>query len=178
MERYDYHEAVKEDVKQYIKDNYTAEEIAEKLADSDGWSESLNDDLFVSDSVTGNASGSYYCNAWKAEEAICHNLELLGEAMKEFCCDADYLERGAEACDVTIRCYLLSGAIAEALEELAEEYPPIDPEALTPEEAVKKFTTFKNFCDCRSCHDCPFDKLSEDISYCEELFNTYKKVTK
>ena len=33
----------------------------------------------------------------------------------------DVLEQGAEAMDVTIRCYLLGQAIAEALDELEEE---------------------------------------------------------
>ena len=30
----------------------------------------LDEELWTYDSVTGNASGSYFCNAWKAEEAI------------------------------------------------------------------------------------------------------------
>lgn len=30
----------------------------------------------------------------------------------------DYLERGAESCDVTIRCYLLGRAISEVFDEV------------------------------------------------------------
>ena len=75
------------------------------------------------DSVTGNASGSYTFNTYQAEENICHNLDLLGEALEEFGSGADYLiHNGAEACDVTIRCYLLSECIAEALEEIEEDF--------------------------------------------------------
>lgn len=126
MERYNYPEAIREDVLEYIRDNYTPEEIRESLNDlenRDEWETDLYDLLFISDSVTGNASGSYYCNAWKAEEALCHNLELLGEALEEFCCGPEYItKKGAEACDVTIRCYLLGAAISEALDELEEEY--------------------------------------------------------
>ena len=125
MERYNYREAVLEDVLEYIRDNYTPEEIRESLRDlenRDEWQTDLYDLLFISDSVTGNASGSYYCNAWKAEEALCHNLELLGEALEEFCCGPEYIKKkGAEACDVIIRCYLLGAAIQEALEILEEE---------------------------------------------------------
>ena len=33
----------------------------------------------------------------------------------------DVLKDGAEACDVTIRCYLLSGAISDVLDELEDE---------------------------------------------------------
>lgn len=115
MERYDYYEAVKADVIDYINNEVDLSEYS----DRDELETALYDELFVSDSVTGNASGSYYCNAWKAEEAVCHNLDLLGEALEEFGCDnvKKYLE-SAEAADVTIRCYVLGQCIGEALDEL------------------------------------------------------------
>ena len=53
---------------------------------------------------------------------MCHNMELLADALQEFGNDLSYLEKGAEACDVTIRCYLLSQAISEVLEELEEDF--------------------------------------------------------
>ncbi|MBQ7209562.1 MAG: hypothetical protein IJS05_01505 [Paludibacteraceae bacterium] len=122
MERYNYKEAVLDDIREYINDNYEQDELRELLTDDrERFEQELYDDLFVSDSVTGNASGSYYCNSWKAEEALCHNMELLGEALNEFGCDSSYLERGAEACDVTIRCYLLTQCLSEVLDELEEE---------------------------------------------------------
>lgn len=118
MENYDYREAVREDVLTYIRDEVNLEEWR---GNPEGLEEWLNDHLWTEDSVTGNASGSYYCNAWKAEEALCHNWDLLAEALDEFGGDTDILRKGAEALDVTIRCYLLWQAIAEALEELEEE---------------------------------------------------------
>lgn len=121
MERYDYLEEMKNDIREYLEENYTAEELAEALEDVAEFETTLSDDLWIVDSVTGNASGSYFCNAWRAEEAICHNLELLGEAMREFCCDVDALSKGAEWCDVTIRCYLLWQAVRAVLKELTEE---------------------------------------------------------
>lgn len=121
MERYDYLEAMKEDIREYLNDNYTEAELAEAIEDREEFETVLYDDLWIVDSVTGNASGSYFCNAWSAEEALCHNLELLSEAMQEFCCDVDALSKGAEWCDVTIRCYLLGQAIAEVIAELGEE---------------------------------------------------------
>ena len=121
MERYNYLEEMTVDIIDYIKDNYTNEEIIEKLESRDEWAQELNDDLWTVDSVTGNASGSYFCNSWKAEEAIAHNLELLSEAMAEFCDDCNALQNGAEWCDVTIRCYLLYRAIENALDELESE---------------------------------------------------------
>lgn len=119
MERYNYLEAVQEDVKQYIEEN----EITVTPDNRDDIEQQLNDDLFINDSVTGNASGSYYCNSWKAEESLCHNLDLLGEALEEFGCGPEYMgEKGPEACDVTIRCYLLPQAISSVLDELEDEY--------------------------------------------------------
>lgn len=67
-------------------------------------------------SVTGNASGSYTFNTWKAEEYLCHNLNLLAEANEEFGSNSDILSDGAEVCDVIIRCYLLSRAINKPLQ--------------------------------------------------------------
>lgn len=120
--KYNYYEAVKNDVLDAIRENYTEEEICEELNDRDAFAEKLHDDLWIDDSVTGNASGSYYCNTWKAEEALCHNLDLLGEALEEFGCGPEYMmEKGAEACDVTIRCYLLGWAISEALDDIESE---------------------------------------------------------
>lgn len=119
--KYDYREAVKADILDYIREHYTTEEIRENLENRHGWAENLHNDLWNADSVTGNASGSYYCNAWKAEEALCHNLDLLEEAAAELGDGLDVLKNGAEACDVTIRCYLLWGAMDEALDELEEE---------------------------------------------------------
>lgn len=118
MERYNYFSAVKEDVKNYINDN----EIKVYPSNREEIEQTLNDDLWVEDSVTGNASGSYTFNRWQAEENLCHNWELLAEAMEEFgCSDKNVIEEGAEWADVTIRCYLLAQAIAEVLDEVEEE---------------------------------------------------------
>lgn len=115
---YNYLEAIKADVLDYIRAevDLAEYETLEDLADM------LNDELWACDSVTGNGSGSYTFNTYKAEEYICHNLELLAEAMREFGCDCDCLEKGAEWCDVTIRCYLLGQAISEALDEIESDF--------------------------------------------------------
>lgn len=120
MNAYNYREAVKNDVLDYVRENYDfATELRE---DRDGFEEKLRNDLWTVDSVTGNASGSYTFNAWQAEENLCHNLDLLREAGDEFGDDLGYLiEQGPETCDVVIRCYLLAWAISEALDELEEE---------------------------------------------------------
>lgn len=120
MERYDYREAVIEDVKEYIKNEKSIDNITNEYMDYDEMRESLYDDLWIADDVTGNGSGSYWFSTWKAEEALCHNLDLLGEALEEFGTQKtlDEALNDAEGLDVTIRCYLLGEALDEALEEL------------------------------------------------------------
>lgn len=120
---YDYREAVKNDVLEYINNEVNLEEWC---GDRDGLEEKLNEDLWICDSVTGNASGSYYCNSYKAEEALMHNLDLLAEACEEFGGGCDVLKDGAEACDVTIRCYLLGECIAAALDEIEDDLEEVE----------------------------------------------------
>lgn len=115
---YDYREAMTEDVKEWIKENI---DLTEWTEDREGLEQQLNDDLWTEDSVTGNASGSYYCNSYNAEESIAHNWDLLSEALDEFGQnDINVIEKGAEWADVTIRCYLLGYVISDVLDEMEE----------------------------------------------------------
>lgn len=116
MEKYDYLENVTADVMDYINDEIDMDDYSsrDKLYDY------LYERLWDNDRVTGNGSGSYTFNYWKAEEYLCHNLDLLGEALSEFGSDIKKAMESAESCDVTIRCYLLPQAIDAALDELWE----------------------------------------------------------
>lgn len=115
---YDYREAVKDDVLEYINNEINFEDFdsLEELG------EKLNEDLWTEDSVTGNASGSYTFNTYEAEENLAHNWDLLAEALEEFENEENPISKGAEWCDVTIRCYLLGECIAEALEEIEDDF--------------------------------------------------------
>lgn len=114
---YNYMEAMMEDVKEYIKNEITLSDFSDR-ADLE---EHLNDVLWTEDSVTGNASGSYTFDTYQAEENICHNLDLLRDALEEFGCTGNVIEKGAEWCDVTIRCYLLCQVIADVLDDMGIE---------------------------------------------------------
>ena len=116
--KYNYRKAVKDDVLEYINNEINFEDF-DTLEDLE---EHLNDVLFNEDSVTGNASGSYTFNTYEAEENICHNFDLLADALDEFGGGCDILRDGAEAADVTIRCYLLGECIADALEEIESDF--------------------------------------------------------
>lgn len=116
---YDYREAVKDDVLEYINDEINFEDF-DTLEELE---EYLNEVLFTEDSVTGNASGSYTFSTYEAEENICHNMDLLQEALSEFGdTEALVMDFDAEKADVIIRCYLLSECIAAALEEIEDEF--------------------------------------------------------
>ena len=69
---YNYFEAVKADVREWINSNVDMEDWKDNR---EGLEEYLNDSLWIEDSVTGNASGSYTFNTWKAEENLSHNWD-------------------------------------------------------------------------------------------------------
>lgn len=114
---YNYREEMAQDIKEYIREN---ESEFEGL-DIDELRDKLYDDLWTVDSVTGNASGSYTFNRFRAEEYIKDNLDLLGEAYEELSTLEDlgraFIEQDYENMDVTIRCYLLYQVIDEVLED-------------------------------------------------------------
>lgn len=118
LDQYDYVQAVKDDVRAWIDEHIDFD-------DWDDWydlRDHVYDECWCADAVTGNASGSYFCNAWKAESCLCHNMDLLEEAADAFDGDlGEWVERGAEYCDVSIRCYLLSSAVADVISELQDE---------------------------------------------------------
>lgn len=115
---YNYLEELKSDVRNYIK------EVASDYMDCEDMDElrdNLYDNLWDEDSVTGNGSGSYTFNREKAKEYVSDNMDLMVEAYK----DLDSIESlvddlealDFETIDVTIRCYLLSQALDEVLED-------------------------------------------------------------
>ena len=118
---YDYLEAMKSDIMDYIRNEVNTNEFA----DREDLENKLNDDLFINDSITGNASGSYTFNSYTAKEYVFDNIDLLNEAITEFCEDdvigEKFLNEEWEWMDVTIRCYLLGQAISEALDDIEEE---------------------------------------------------------
>lgn len=126
MENYNYYEAIKEDVINAVTNDYSGyytEIIKEQLemgGDSYDVVEALCGAMWSDDSITGSGSGSYWCNAWKAEEAIAHNWDLIHEVASESCMDASSNSFNAEVIDVIIRCHLLGLVLGELADELIE----------------------------------------------------------
>lgn len=114
MGEYNYYKAVREDIIEELNELKGAAEMDEDDIDS----------LFFNyDSITGNASGSYAMNAYGAEECLCHNWDLLEEALEEFGYAKDFnpISMGPEWCDVIIRCYVFGEVFHEAYEEWRAE---------------------------------------------------------
>ena len=114
--KYDYEAAVKSDIRDYLKEHDVEGRIDEDLR------QKLEDDMFVCDSVTGNASGSYTFNTWQAEENLSHNWDLIGECAEHFGIEDTSLSKGAEYWDSSIRCYLLNQCLTEVVDEWNAEY--------------------------------------------------------
>lgn len=108
---------VRNDLKAYILDRWDEKEFKDLDRDE------VYDEAFTEDSVTGNGSGSYFFNAWKAKESIFNmDEDLLRETISEF--DIDMSEHWGdwEYLDVSVRCYALGQIdIDELLDEIRKE---------------------------------------------------------
>lgn len=117
MEKYDYYDAVKEDILNAIEED--GELLPRKDEDAVDYEERLTDILWLSD-VTGNGPSVYYYNDEEdAIAAVMWNLDLCREAYQELGVEADAVTfmSNIRFADVTIRCYILPLVIHDIIEE-------------------------------------------------------------
>ena len=124
---YDYEEAVRNDIEDYILENYDRNDLAD-FDDEDDFKDCLIDILVNEDSITGNASGSYYCNSYEAQEALNGNIDLLRDACEEMNLSNEevgerFLDGDFEYFDCIVRCYIVTctNVIEDVVDELLEE---------------------------------------------------------
>lgn len=114
---YDYFKAVTDDIMDYVRCNYKGCPRPSE--------ECLNDELWAADSVTGNGSGSYFCNSYKSMLTVTGNMSLLRDACCAFGCmdilGEKLVNEEWEWADVTIRCWMLGQCIGSALSRLDDE---------------------------------------------------------
>lgn len=120
-----YREEVKEAIKQYLEDHEQYINLAE-LDKAEDLFDAVYDDMFVSDEVTGNASGSYTFNSYEAKQNVMADMDTVREALAEFCVSAEevgdrFLNEDWEYLDVTARCYILGECLSEYIEENEED---------------------------------------------------------
>ena len=112
---YNYHIAVKDDIREYIKENYDF--VTEKMRSI------IFLDVLGDDSVTGKASGSYTMNRAVAKEYVIENIDLLNRAVDEYGFDKkdigeQFLSEQWEYLDVLIRFYL----VGEYFDDIFSEF--------------------------------------------------------
>ena len=112
---YNYHIAVKDDIREYIKENYDS--VTEKMRAE------MLDTILREDSVTGDASGSYTMNRAIAKEYVIENIDLLNRAVDEYGFDKkdigeQFLSEEWEQLDVLIRLYL----VGEYFDDIFSEF--------------------------------------------------------
>lgn len=124
---YNYRESMKADIGSYIAENYLHDEIVERMADRDSFEEELYDELFLADSVTGNASGSYTFDSEKAKEYVLSDgLRYIEDAIRDFCISAEdvgkhFVDGDWEWFDVTIRCSILWNVLDDVLDVIEDD---------------------------------------------------------
>ena len=119
---YNYREAVKADVKNWMAENHEGESCYELEYDYD----SIYDACWVADEVTGNGSGSYTFSRLEARRnffedndsddyiyRMCDEGFSTQEEIGKHISDGDW-----EWVDVLIRCYLLGEVVREVIDEL------------------------------------------------------------
>jgi hypothetical protein len=112
MKKYDYYTAMYNDIADYVKDNnINLSEYGDNIEDI---TEKLSDELWGEDSITGNGGFGYDSNS-NCEEYLCHNLDILFEAIYDFDFDTNYhhLDKDnlPKTLDSLIRCYLLNSVL-------------------------------------------------------------------
>lgn len=127
MQKYNYLEAVKDDVETWLVDNSSQfEKIKDNnkidgVIDWDGVKGDLNEILWNEDSITGNGSGSYTFNSEKAREYVLSDgLQYLEDLVDEGWLTYESIGKDVtnydfEVLDVSLRCYFLSQAIEEVI---------------------------------------------------------------
>ena len=73
---YNYHEAVKDDIREYIEENFGT--VTEKMRAK------IFEITLREDSVTGDESGSYTMNRAVAKEYVIENIDLLNRVVDEY----------------------------------------------------------------------------------------------
>ena len=122
---YNYKEQIRADVREWIEDN---REQINGLDRHDAY-EVVYDTCWVSDSVTGNASGSYTFSRYEARKNFFEDDdtdEYINQMIEDGFTTRESVGRAVqesqwELLDVTIRCWLLCDAVSDVLDEYYDD---------------------------------------------------------
>lgn len=119
MNKYNYWYEVANDVYCWMDSNLISLSQFDNREQAADW---LYDELWAESNVTGNGT-FWYSTEEKCEEYICHNIDLAFQACEDFGLDfkdlRDHFSKNdlARYLDCTIRCYVLTTSIYDALKE-------------------------------------------------------------
>lgn len=112
---YDYRAAIRHDIKEWIAENCMLDALRPQLAyDWNGTLEKLENQMRAQ--ITGRDCWSHTRNRWQAEENLCHNLDLLEAACRDYDVVPDL--NNPQACDVLIREYEWGFVFASVMDEI------------------------------------------------------------
>ena len=119
---YNYREAIKEDVKNWMDENHEPGASKELEFDYD----TVFEGCWVADEVTGNSSGSYTFSRCEARKNFFEDYDsedYVSQMVQEGFCTAEEVGKRTvsgdwEWVDVCIRCYLLGEVVQEVINEL------------------------------------------------------------
>lgn len=109
--KYDYIEHIVNDIALWVDEN--------DYDFSDSYDENFDDleqIFWIDDDITGNGSGAYFSKSVDAENALCHNWDLVAEMCEDWGTDALEMMEDPIKADVSVRCYLLRDAICNYLD--------------------------------------------------------------
>ena len=112
---YDYRAAIRHDIKEWIAENCMLDALRPQLAyDWNGTLEKLENQMRAQ--ITGRDCWSHTSNRWQAEENLCHNLDLLEAACRDYDVVPDL--NNPQACDVLIREHEWGFVFASVMDEI------------------------------------------------------------
>ena len=121
MKIYSYPSHEQQDIKEFIEKRLDSGTFGMLIQGDEDTIQDVEDLMFDQDEITGNGSGSYTFNTWKAEQNLTGNWDLLREAKEELQPNVDLIDKGPEYCDVMIRCYLLDWCFRKTLTDIVKE---------------------------------------------------------
>lgn len=121
MKIYSYPSHEQQDIKEFIEKRLDSGTFGMLIQGDEDTIQDVEDLMLDQDEITGNGSGSYTFNTWKAEQNLTGNWDLLREAKEELQPNVDLIDKGPEYCDVMIRCYLLDWCFRKTLTDIVKE---------------------------------------------------------
>ncbi len=163
MNRQEYIEEVKNSIIDNINDYLDI--VNDKRGDISQMEQELHDAMWDDDSITGNGSGSYYCNRYDAKEAVIDNIEEIAEEIEAIFGEIPNDKRyDWEWLDVSMRCAILAEAISYALDELYF--------------IKKEFRDTSYIEETWNSRENPIDELMDEFKAKYELKNKYQALSK